>query len=144
MRVVVAVLVLALSGCALYRSPIVERANFADRMAEMKPAELDDYKLRDVADAYSWANRNPDVDAAGLQKYLKEKAATVRESDWSAIEAGNVRTGMSKTAVIMAWGQPTKINTSCFQDGCDEQWVYRLIGTRYVYFQGDAVTSYSY
>jgi hypothetical protein len=54
-----------------------------------------------------------------------------------------VRIGMTRNEVILAWGIPTKINTSIGSYGKHEQWVYRRTSSvsQYLYIKNDILTS---
>lgn len=58
---------------------------------------------------------------------------------------GRVAVGMTREQVELAWGRPTKINSSAGSRGTSDQWVYRRssASTSYVYFDNGIVTSYS-
>lgn len=54
-----------------------------------------------------------------------------------------VMRGMTRAQVQMAWGQPSKINSSIGSYGKHEQWVYRrgAGAAQYIYFENGIVTS---
>jgi hypothetical protein len=61
------------------------------------------------------------------------------EATFAAIEDGKIFVGMSKEQARISWGNPLEINRTVSGNSLQEQWVYG--GRRYLYFEGDKLTT---
>jgi hypothetical protein len=53
--------------------------------------------------------------------------------------AGKIKVGMSEELVVLAWGEPDRVNTASYGD----QWVYGEINIQCVYFKNGKVTDWN-
>jgi len=71
---------------------------------------------------------------ATLQKWFFEAPFPVSE----------LREGQTREEVLELYRRPNKINTTITRSTRREQWVYRINGTIYLYFENGILTSWQY
>ncbi len=86
-------------------------------------------------------------DRAELNKKIDEDMRILRAQQEIQRAKPMPEIGMHKSKIRdgTSWGYPDKVNTTIDANGSREQWVYRnSLGTRYLYFSNDKLTSIQY
>lgn len=96
-------------------------------------------KLRTKRDKAAKAKRKKDFEkaVAARKELLRNCTPEVR----IAINAGRVFLGMTRGQARLSWGDPKSINTTIASYGVHEQWIYSVLGHRYLYFENGALTT---
>jgi len=94
-------------------------------------------KLREAEEEIEMAKQKK---AAAIAKKKRDEAIARQPAEaQEMIRKRQIRIGMTKEQVILAWGRPSDINTTTYAHGSHEQWVYSM--KSYVYFEGGRVTT---
>lgn len=93
------------------------------------------YSIESSITSFDEVKRQKEEYNAKIKKLKKKYGAKMVEA---ALD-NTIMVGMPEELVILAWGEPTRINQASYGD----QWVYGSFDARYVYFENGKVTGWN-
>jgi hypothetical protein len=146
------ILLLSFSGCLTYaqykQQKQAEQQKLVEQMEEQKLQELWERYDREDSKRLEEYQEQQQREKADLERKLAQHPEWTAQ-DKEYIRKHEIRIGMSKSAVIVSWGNPVDINRSVGSWGVHEQWEYSVksgstIGykLKYLYFEDGILTSF--
>lgn len=116
------------------------KAQQAKRDAERAREEAESAEMKAKLDKLLKDREEKEKRAAAASRKKREAAIARQPPEIQAlIRKRQIRIGMNREQVVLAWGRPSDINTTTFSRGTHEQWVYSM--KSYVYFEDGVVTT---
>jgi len=110
----------------------------AHRVSRMESRELRETDTEVLLRAYKW---HPEAREAIKVELARRNI--IDFSSWSPIERHKIHIGMTKEAVRLSWGDPSRINRTVGRWGIHEQWVYgRYPHAEYLYFENNQLVGW--
>lgn len=128
MRLLISIIALALSGCAITQEQLSSRSDM------------------DVCQSYGTFRKG--IGWGAMANSYREEIARrnlLSDEDMQLVEQGKLRIGMSKCAMYASWGRPDRENRTVYRGGTSTQYIfnagYKYIKPTYVYTDGDKVSA---